>query len=66
MNESTVITRFIGAVKDEMQETATASMLCPFEPNRAAVASGKYQGLKAALGILEAILSDKLEADSNL
>lgn len=63
MNQ-TLISRYIGEIKQCMAEHAEAAML---RPNRelfaAGEASGIYQGMRKSLDVLEALLSDQLEEE---
>ena len=63
MNDSTVIARVIGEIKDKMVVTAEAAMLQQFDPIQAAVNVGKYRGLLAALDTIDAILRDNLDEE---
>jgi len=65
MNESSVIQRLIGAIKDQQTSIAEASMTRPkrelFDIGEQA---GRYQGLQMALDNLQNILSDSDEKEN--
>lgn len=60
----TLISRYIGEIKQRMTEHAEFVMLHPQrELFAAGEASGIYQGMRKSLDVLEALLSDQLEEE---